>query len=257
MTSGHRFVTVLRRGLRRRFTVPVAGMAVMLALAAGCSTTDEPEAAGQAENRTSDAEGAVDNDDSSTVSASEPTTSTTSSTTTSSTPTSSPATNSSTTSSTAVTSTETTPTSGVSTTSTTSGDEQPVNQAEAGLRFDYGGIVRYERVDGVAWIWFDRYTFGDLQGVELTEEPRWEMATDWHGGDNVNPRLRSYPLAPGARTLEIDPADFEAACADLNLPWDFIESDVPALLTNGTAPLASLSFDADHRVVLIRDQRGC
>lgn len=131
-----------------------------------------------------------------------------------------------------------------------------INQAEPELRFDYGEIVRYERVQGVGWIWFDRHSFGELQGPELGEEPRWEMATDWHGGGNVNPSLRAYPLAPEARTLEIDPADFKVACADLSLPWDFVDSDVPTLLAHDWH-LASLTFDEDHRVVLIRDQRGC
>jgi len=134
--------------------------------------------------------------------------------------------------------------------------EPLTNQAEPGLRFDYGDIVRFERVDGVDWIWFDRYTFGDSQGVELVEEPRWEMATDWHGGGNVNPLVRTYPLAPGATTLEIDPTDFELACGDLTLPWEFIDSDVLTLLEGGAA-IVSLTFDAQNRVVLIRDQRTC
>lgn len=131
-----------------------------------------------------------------------------------------------------------------------------MNEAEPDLRFDYGEIVRFERVDGVDWIWFDRYTFGDLQGPELSEEPRWEMATDWHGGGNANPRLRTYPLAPEARILELDPDDYEAGCADLGLTWDFIDSSVSSLLENDFG-LVSLSFDTDNSVVLIRDQRVC
>ncbi len=129
------------------------------------------------------------------------------------------------------------------------------NQAESGLRFDYGEIERVETVGDVTWIWFDRWTFATLQGTELTEEPRWEMATDWHGGGNVNPRQRRYPLASEATVLEIDPVDFVEACGDLDLPWAFVQTDIETLA--GHASLASLTFNADGEVTLARDQRGC
>lgn len=113
---------------------------------------------------------------------------------------------------------------------TQTGREPLINQVEPDLRFDYGEIIRYERVDGVDWVWFDHYSFGKRQGSELESEPRWEMATDWHGGSSLNARLRTYPLASEARTLEVDIG--LAACDDLNLTWDFIDSDISTLLAN-------------------------
>ncbi|MGH1492124.1 MAG: hypothetical protein ACRBK7_22495 [Acidimicrobiales bacterium] len=130
-----------------------------------------------------------------------------------------------------------------------------INQAEPELRFDYGEIDRFERVDGVDWIWFDRHGFGDQQGVELQVEPRYEMATDWHGGGNVNPKLRSYPLASNVNILELDPGDFVAGCADLSLDWDFIESDLASI--KALDSLVSLTFNENNQVTLIRDQRAC
>ena len=227
----------------------------MLLVAGGCISSDDANTAGQADNQAATNTAEVS---ASSTSTSEP--STTASTTSDSTDEQVTSTTEVSTTQTSTTepSTSATPTTEPSTSAAASGErDTPVNQAEQGLRFDYGGVVGFERVDGVDWIWFDRYSFADSQGTELSEEPRWEMATDWHGGANVNPRLRSYPLAPDARILEIDPGDYEAACADLDLPWEFIDSDVVALLENGTGSLASLTFNDELQVVLIRDQRGC
>ena len=136
-----------------------------------------------------------------------------------------------------------------------SGPDAMINQAESDLRFDYGQIMRAETVDGTNWIWFDRWSFADQAGPELDEEPRYEMATDWHGGANVNPKLRAYPLAPNVQVLELDPDDYVAGCEDLSLSWDFIDSDVQTLID--LEALVSLSFDANNAVLLVRDQRTC
>ncbi len=135
----------------------------------------------------------------------------------------------------------------------------PPNQAEPGLLFDYGDIVRIERIGDVDWIWFDRtgFTEEQLQGTDLRSEPRYELATDWHGGVNTNPALRTYPLAPGAQVLQIDPETIEAACAGAPFPGtEFIESDVATMLAIDSRRV-SLTFDDDYRVVLVRDQMGC
>ncbi len=144
-------------------------------------------------------------------------------------------------------------------TSVASVDSSPVNEAEQGLRFDFGDIVRVEEVDGVEWIWFDRSGFGEeqLQGLELTSEPRYELATDWHGGQNLNPRLRSYPLAPNAEVIQIDPQIIEQACGPDGVSGPvFIDSDVATMLA-ANANLVSLTFDGQRRVTLVRDQMGC
>ncbi|MEM8924961.1 MAG: hypothetical protein AAGD35_15760, partial [Actinomycetota bacterium] len=94
---------------------------------------------------------------------------------------------------------ETTATTGADDTETTAeaGATGPVNEAEDGIRFDYGVVERIEEVDGTVWIWFDRSGFGpdQLSGLDHQVEPRYELASDFHGGENVNPRLRTFPLA--------------------------------------------------------------
>ncbi len=139
------------------------------------------------------------------------------------------------------------------------GDGPMINQAEPDLRFDFGDIVRIEQVDGVDWIWFDRSGFGEdqIQGPEHQSEPRYELATDWHGGINVNPKLRTYPLAPEVQVLQIDPEALKRSCAfeEFSGPT-FIESDVPTMLAAG-ADRVSLSFDEQVRVILVRDQMNC
>ncbi len=140
------------------------------------------------------------------------------------------------------------------------------NQAEDELRFDYGMIERVEIVAGVTWIWFDRWTFGAgldangntiiQQGVELTEEPRWELASDWHGRGNANPRLRRYPLASDASVLELDPDDIVEVCGgNFTHPYEFVETDAATLARHNG--LSSLTFNTDGAVTLVRDQRAC
>ncbi len=159
----------------------------------------------------------------------------------------------------------TTPTTATTTettvTTTTTLADGPVNQAESGLKYDYGLIVSYEIVDGDTWISFDRGAFGinQLQGTALDFEPRYEMATDFHGGLNQNPRLRTYRLANDFQVLELDPDTFEAGCSADPVDVNYVESDLDLLLATAyeDGSLVSLTFDSQVEVVLIRDQRGC
>ncbi len=147
------------------------------------------------------------------------------------------------------------------------------NQAEEGLRYDYGEIERVEVVGGVTWVWFDRWTFGiglddaggytTLQGVQHVVEPRWELATDWHGGGNMNPRQRRYPLSPSVSVLEIFPGAFDAVCGGETDTAGFLESDAATFFESDIATVAghrrlsSLTFNPDGEATLVRDQGNC
>lgn len=135
--------------------------------------------------------------------------------------------------------------------------DAPTNEAESNLQFDYGKIDRFQTINGVDWIWFDRWSFGSdqLAGPELQSEPRWELASDWHGGGNVNPRLRAYPLAPDADVLVIDAGVYDAVCGGDNVTGQFNASDLASLVA--LDGLTSLTFDDNQHIVLVRDQRGC
>lgn len=136
------------------------------------------------------------------------------------------------------------------------GETGPVNEAEAGLRFDIGVVTETGSTGGTRWIRFDRYQFFDLQGSELAEEPRYELATD-ACCRNDNPALRTYVLAEEAEVLRIDPTAFEAVCGGaFDHPWDFQAAELDPLLADGGV-FASLTFDDDRRVVRIREQTGC
>lgn len=136
-----------------------------------------------------------------------------------------------------------------------------VNEAEAGLRFDFGIVERMEEVDGTVWIWFDRVSFTEeqLAGLDHQVEPRYELASDFHGGENVSTRLRTFPLADDATILLLDPAIAEAVCAGEESNTDPFEAfTVSPGLAEGWQPLTvSLTFDEGGEVTTVRDQTGC
>lgn len=139
----------------------------------------------------------------------------------------------------------------------------PASEAEPGLRFDYGAVTGFETVDARTWISFDRWSFGidKQQGVQLLEEPRYELATDWHGGMNDNDRIRMYPLGPDVSILLLTQEAFDVACGAVEGPVpDFVEADLNELLASAgdsRGAIVSLTFAPNGDVILIRDQRGC
>jgi len=159
-----------------------------------------------------------------------------------------------------------------STTSTTTGDDDTfttveadspelVNEAEGDIRFDYGIIERMEEIDGTVWIWFDRVGFGPDQvtGPDHQAEPRYELASDWHGGENVNPRLRTFPLANDAEVLLLNPAVIEVVCGGGRTDEESYDVFVPQnVIAEGFESLAaSLTFNDSGEVSLVRDQTNC
>ncbi|MEM8924080.1 MAG: hypothetical protein AAGD35_11315, partial [Actinomycetota bacterium] len=138
----------------------------------------------------------------------------------------------------------------------------PVNEAEDGIRFDYGIVERIEDVDGTVWIWFDRSGFGpdQLSGLDHQVEPRYELASDFHGGENVNPRLRTFPLADGAAILLLNPVIAEAVCAgdqtDAEEPFEAFTA-ATVLAEGWQERTVSLTFNDSGEVTIVRDQTGC
>lgn len=145
---------------------------------------------------------------------------------------------------------------------TTAGDDGPdlVNEAEDGLRYDYGIVERMEEVDGTVWIWFDRAGFGEeqLAGLDHQVEPRYELASDWHGGENTNSRLRTFPLADDADILLLNPVAIEEVCAGGQAEEPFEAFTPGAVLADGWQELTvSLTFNDSGEVTAIRDQTSC
>lgn len=138
---------------------------------------------------------------------------------------------------------------------------EPINQAEPNLQYDYGFVESFETINGQVWISFDRSGFGEdqLSGPDLDFEPRYELATDFHGGLNVNPTLRTYPLAANASVLLLNPSTFEQTCAGEESEVPYLESDLVTLVSYAYSDgaLVSLTFDERQEVSLVRDQRGC
>jgi hypothetical protein len=154
------------------------------------------------------------------------------------------------------TATSTPPSTGVGQPGTGTGDARGVNEAEPDLRFDIGLLVGGDGGTTTGWIRFDRYRFIDLQGPELTEEPRYELATD-ACCRNDNPRLRTYHLASDVEVLAIDPEAFALVCdGEFDHRWDYQVVDLDGLLADGEV-FVSLTFDDNREVVRIRDQTGC
>lgn len=132
----------------------------------------------------------------------------------------------------------------------------PANDAEAGLRFDIGAVTGTGSTGGTRWIRFDRFQFFDLQGPQLVDEPRYELATD-ACCRNDNPALRTYVLDDDVEVLRIDPEAFEIVCAgEFDHPWDYQATGLDQLLADGSV-FASLTFGDDGEVVRIREQTGC
>ncbi len=140
----------------------------------------------------------------------------------------------------------------------------PVNDAEAGLRFDVGEITDTFYADGQRFIEFDRYQViiddrGYLSALDLGEEPILAGQTDWPFL-NENSKLRYFPVANDAEFLRIsynwvigqefcgdgsrsgDPVDYE-----LVNPEDLIVEGSPVALT----------FDGAGTVIRVRDISGC
>jgi hypothetical protein len=140
--------------------------------------------------------------------------------------------------------------------STASEAAGPANDAEVGLRFDIGAVTGTGSTGGTRWIRFDRFQFFDLQGPELVEEPRYELATD-ACCRNDNPALRTYVLDDDVEVLRIDPEAFEVVCGgEFDHPWDYQVTGLDQLLVDGSV-FASLTFGDDGEVVRIREQTGC
>ncbi|MEM7275499.1 MAG: hypothetical protein AAF547_20655 [Actinomycetota bacterium] len=141
------------------------------------------------------------------------------------------------------------------------------NQAEPDLVFDYGALVRLTEVDGRRWIWFDRYSFDGKAGPELTEEVGYALGSDMPPHENVNPGLRTYPVADAAVLHLIERDVYDAVCGGDTGPEEWytsgtVEEMFPLLLQtdpfDGTGSmLVSLVFDDDNEVVEIRDNRLC
>lgn len=143
-----------------------------------------------------------------------------------------------------------------------------VNQAEPGLRFDFGALARIDEIDGVWWIWFDRYSVAGASGVDLDGPFSAAFASDAPPIGNVNPGLRTYRLAANATVRLIDPVAYEVICGGEGRPDEpfFFTStldDLPSDLSrispywwDGTM-LASLEFNEAGEVSVLSDSRGC
>ena len=132
---------------------------------------------------------------------------------------------------------------------------EPMNEAEADLRFDFGAIVGTSITDDGAWIQFDRYQLADgRNGTELTQEVQMAGATDL-GWANTNTRLRWYRLAPDVEVLELEADWFNRLCVDFAEEVVHAPSSINRLLALD-ARLVSLTFE-DQEVTRIRDQRSC
>ncbi len=129
------------------------------------------------------------------------------------------------------------------------------NSAEPGLNFDFGEILAVTDQDGVSWITFDRHRFGELAGLELTAEPRYELATDFHGGGTLSADPRTYPVASDASILIIEDEVFDLACGSEELLEVFVASSLDDIAA--VDAVVSLTFNEAGQVVGIRDQRGC
>ena len=135
-----------------------------------------------------------------------------------------------------------------------------------GAKFDLGVITARTKVGTMDAIALDRwsYTAPDgrlLDALSFDAEPivAWWRASPFV---NVNPRTRTFVLAPNVEVMLIDPAGRTAACAEpppAAVPAPTWTSATVAALSDpaNTGTVAILTYDDAGQVSRIRLTRGC